>query len=149
MSVKQLNSIAQQFLYYPQPSVDVFTAGPMVPTPEPSFLSKLAKPWAQFGTGLVKAAQSTYDDLPARLFDWGMGKLGGSEKRTVPQGGGVSTTYIQPVQPGGAPADPNYVVLPPGQQPGVGGIVPVPAAAGLSTFALVGIGLIIYLAVKK
>lgn len=144
----QLNSIAQQWLVEPQTSADVFSAGPMVPE-RTSWLSPIVKPWADFGTGLVKAAGSTYDELPARLFDWGMDKLGGSEKRTEPQGAGVSTTYVQPVRAGGAPADPNYVVLQPGQQQGAGGIVQVPAAAGLSTFALLGIGLIIYLATKK
>ena len=142
--MNDLNSIAQQWLDEPQPSAAVFTAGPMVPE-RSSWFSALAKPWVSFGTDLSKAAVSTYDDLPARLFSWGMDELGGSEKRTVPQGGGVTTTYTQPAQPGGAPAAPNYTVIQPGTQQG--GIVP--AAAGLSTFALVGIGLIIYLAVRK
>lgn len=147
-SVQELNSIAQQWLVEPQTSVDVFTAGPLVPAPErTSWLSSLAKPWVSFGTKLGEAAATTYEDLPARLFDWGMDKLGGSEKRTVQQGAGTSTTYVQPVQAGGAPADPNYVVIRPGTQ--VGGIVRVPAAAGLSTFALVAIGLVILLAVRK
>lgn len=145
--MKDLNSFAQQWLDEPQPSAAVFTAGPMVPERSTDWLGALAKPWATFGTRMATAAASTYDDLPARLFDWGMDKLGGSEKRTVPQGAGVSTTYVQPAQPGGAPAAPNYTVIQPGTQPG--GIVQAPAAAGLSTFALVGIGLIIYLAVKK
>ena len=148
-SVMELNSIAQQWLVEPQTSVDVFSAGPMVPVAsEPSWLSSLAKPWVSFGTSLGEAAASTYEDLPARLFDWGMDKLGGSEKRTVPQGPGVTTTYIQPVQAGGAPADPNYIVLPAGMQQG--GIVPVQAAGfSMSTIALIGIGLVIWMAVKK
>lgn len=144
-SIKELNSMAQQWLVEPQASV--IPGAPLIPEPGPSWLSKLAQPWADFGTSLSKAAVSTYDDLPARLFDWGMDKLGGSTKRTVQQGAGVTTTYVQPAQPGGAPAAPNYTVIQPGTQPG--GIVTAPAAAGLSTFALVGIGLAIYLAVKK
>ena len=148
MSVQELNSIAQQWLVEPQTSVDVFTAGPLVPVPErTSWLSSLAKPWVSFGTSLGKAAATTYEDLPQRLFDWGMDKLGGSEKRTVQQGGGVSTTYVQPVQAGGAPADPNYVVIQPGTQ--VGGIVPAAAGFSMSTIALIGIGLVIWMAVKK
>ena len=146
-SVKELNLFAQQWLDEPQPSADIVTYGPMVPERSTSWLSDMAKPWVSFGTSLGEAAASTYEDLPARLFDWGMDKLGGSKKRTVPQGAGVSTTYVQPARPGGAPADPNYIVLPPGVQPG--GIVRVPAAAGLSTFALVAIGLVILLAVRK
>ncbi len=146
-SIQELNSFAQQWLVEPQPSVDVFTAGPMVPAaPKTSWFSPIVKPWVSFGESLGKAAASTYEDLPARLFDWGMDKLGGSEKRTVQTGPGTSTTYVQPAYPGGAPADPNYIVLPAGMQ-APGGIVP--AAAGLSTFALVGIGLIIWMVVRK
>lgn len=145
-SVMELDSFAQSWLDEPQASGAIFTSGPIVPETT-SWLSSLAEPWVEFGTGLYKAAESTYEKLPQRLFDWGMDKLGGSEQRTVPQGGGVSTTYVQPAYPGGAPADPNYAVLPPGRQ--VGGIVQVPAAAGLSTFALIGIGLIIFLALRK
>lgn len=141
----QLNSFAQQWLDEPQPSAAVFSAGPMVPE-RTNWLSDLAKPWVSFGTSLSEAAASTYDDLPARLFEWGMDELGGSKKRTVQQGGGTSTTYVQPRNPGGAPADPNYVVIQPGQQQG--GIVPA-QSAGMSNFLLVGIGLIIFLAVRK
>lgn len=134
----------------PQTTDIGMSTGPYAPpAPSTDWLGALAKPWATFGTRMATAAASTYEDLPARLFDWGMDELGGSEKRTVPQGAGVSTTYVQQAQPGGAPAAPNYTVIQPGQQQGPGGIVQAPAAAGLSTFALVGIGLIIYLAVKK
>lgn len=131
--------------YYPEP---------IGPEPKPlGFFGNIAKPFADFGTslytGYTKAAETSYEQLPQRLFDWSMGKLGGSVKRTEPQGGGTSITYNQQKYAGGAPADPNYIVLPAGQQPGVGGIVQMPAAAGLSTFALIGIGLIIFLAMRK
>lgn len=145
-SLMELDSFAQSWLDEPQPSAAIFTSGPIVP--ETSWFTSLSQPWVDFGTGLGKAAAGTYEQLPQRLFDWGMDKLGGSESRTVPTGPGTSTTYVQPAQPGGAPADPNYIVLPPGQQ-APGGIVQVPAAAGLSTLALIGIGLIIFLALRK
>lgn len=144
-SVMDLNSFANQWLDEPQPSGAIFTSGPIVPETT-NWFSSLSKPWVDFGTGLGKAAASTYEQLPQRLFDWGLDKLGGSTARTVQTGPGTSTTYMQPAQPGGAPADPNYIIVQPGQQ---GGIVQVPAAAGLSTFALIGIGLIIWLAVRK
>jgi hypothetical protein len=156
--MKNLSSIAQQWLDEPQASVDVYTAGPVVPE-RTNWLSDLASPWTSFGKDLSAAAAATaaaaYDDLPVRLFDWGMDKLGGSQKRTVSQGAGVTTTYIQPAKSGGAPAAPNYTVPRPVAQQSSGLLVPIPTttampkAAGLSSFALVVIGLVIYLAAKK
>lgn len=146
------NSIAQQWLVEPQASV--IQGAPLVPQPDPSWLSSLAKPWAEFGTGLVKAAgsavESTYDQLPQRLFDWGMDKLGGSTKRTVRTGPGTSTTYVLPANPGAAPATPNYT-LPPPFGPGIIPVqVPVQTAGGsMSTIMLVGIGLIIWMVMRK
>jgi hypothetical protein len=139
--MKELNSFAQQWL---DETPSVITGEPMIP--EPSFLSKLAQPFVSFGEKAFEGLAADYENFPARLFSWGMDKLGGSEKRTVQQGAGTSTTYLQPRNPGGAPAATAYTVLQPGQ--GGGGIVPA-QTAGLSTLALVGIGLVILLAVRK
>ena len=143
-----MSSIADQWLAEPQPSAAVFTAGPVIS--EPTFLQRLAKPWVSFGQSMAAGAGRVYEQLPERLFELGMQKLGGSTTRTVQEGAGAKTTYVGPTQPGGAPADPNYIVVPASGQPVVGGIVPAPiAAAGVSMGTMAVIGIVLYLVLRK
>jgi len=146
-----MNSILDQWLTEPSAASGAIIAGVPVAPAESTWWESLARPWTSFATGISESAGRVYEQLPERLFEWGMGRLGGSESRVVPQGAGTTITYTQPAGSGGAPADPNYIVLPPyPQQPSAGGIVQVPAAAaGVSMGTMLVIGLVLFLVLRK
>ena len=127
---------SQSWLTELQPSGDIYTAGPMVHQ-GPGWFDKLVDPWAKAGKGIITAGGKIYEQLPTRLFELGMEKLGGSQKRTVQTGPGTSTTYVEPAKSGAAPASPYYqLFMPqqpaPQQQTGAVGTTFVIAALGIA-----------------
>lgn len=144
-----MGAISEQWLTEPQTSGAFYTAGPFVP--KPTFWEKLWKPWGEVFGAFGRAGGAVYEKLPEILFETGMEKLGGTISRPVLQGAGTTTVYTQPAQAGGAPASQPLIIIPPSG--GGGGIVPVPVqtAGGLSmsTLAVIGIGLIVIMSMKK
>lgn len=122
--MNDLGNIAESFLTELQPSGDIFTAGPIVtesPVGTPGFLQSVIDPWKDIGGRVIRAGGEVISDvneqLPQMLFDWGLEKLGGSEKRTVQTGPGTSVTYTQAAEPGAAPAKPYYQLILPQAAP--------------------------------
>lgn len=151
-TVQELNSFAQQFLEPETKGVTTFVSGPIIPA-EPSFFQKLAQPWVDFGGSLVRAGEQyavkVEEQLPQMLFDKTVEEIfGGSQKRVIQEGAGKSTTYIEPPKSGGAPANPFYAVLWPGQSQAD---IPLQSAAGSTigmVIVVIAIGLAILIALK-
>jgi len=122
------------------------------PTPKTTWFSSMTQPWVNAAQGLFgtagRAITGVGQRLPDIFYEWGMDRLG-LRTRTVPEGPGTTVSYVQPVVPGGAPAEPHY------QIPGQGIIFPVPGgvqqAGGINIGIIIaiGIGLVVLLSLRK
>jgi len=156
-SLQQTAQFAQAWLDEPMP-VGMGTVPTVTQPTEANWFTKIAKPVAEFGqslfTGAAEVIEYTRKELP-EIYEWGMGELG-LRKRTVQEGPGRSTTYIERPVAGGSPWDELQQRI--GQaigrgvyQAGKEDVGPT-AATGVKLGSIVLIGgilLILYLALKK